>query len=51
MDFSLLVGDTSVFDSRKFEMEIVKIVQVIAENIRFAFLYVLSIFILAGYTR
>ena len=32
-DFNLLVGDVSVFDSRKFEMVIVKIVQVLAEII------------------
>ena len=32
MDFGLLVGDMLVFNSWKFEMVIVKIVQVIAEN-------------------
>ena len=43
MEFSLRVGDTSFFVFCKFEIVIFKIVQVMTENIPFAFLYVLSI--------
>ena len=44
MEFSLRVGDMSFFVFCKFEIVILKIVQVMTENIPFAFLYVLSIF-------
>ena len=44
--FNLLVGDRLFFFICKFEMAIFQIVQVMAENIRFAFLYVLSIFLI-----
>ena len=43
MEFSLQVGDMSFFVISKFEIVIFKNVQVITENIHFAFLYVLSI--------
>ena len=43
MEFSLRVGDMSFFVFCKFEIAIFKIVQVMTENIPFAFLYVLSI--------
>ena len=43
MEFSLRVGDMSFFVFCKFEIVIFKIVQVMTENIPFAFLYVLSI--------
>ena len=44
MEFRLLVGDMSFFVFCKFEIVIFKIVQVMTENIPFAFLYVLSIY-------
>ena len=44
MEFNLLVGDMLFLLTCKFEMAIFKIVQVMIENIRFAFLYVLSTF-------
>ena len=43
MEFSLQVGDMSFFVISKFEIVIFKNVQVMTENIHFAFLYVLSI--------
>ena len=43
MEFRLQVGDMSFFVSCKFEIVIFKIVQVMTENIPFAFLYVQSI--------
>ena len=43
MEFSLRVGDMSFFVFCKLEILIFKIVQVMTENIPFAFLYVLSI--------
>ena len=43
MEFNLLVKDMLFFVSCKFEMAIIKIVQVVTEIIRFAFLYALSI--------
>ena len=43
MGFSLLVGNMPFFVFCKFEILIFKIVQVMTENIPFAFLYVLSI--------
>ena len=44
MEFNLLVGDRLNFGTCKFKMAIFKSVQVIAENIRFASLYVQNIF-------
>ena len=43
MEISLQVGDMSFFVISKFEIVIFKNVQVMTENIHFAFLYVLSI--------
>ena len=43
MEFSLRVGDMSFFVFCKFEIVIFKIVQVMTENIPFAFLSLLSI--------
>ena len=43
MEFSLRVENVPFFVYSKFEIVIFKIVQVITENIPFAFLYVLSI--------
>ena len=43
MEFRLRIGDMSFFVFCKFEIVIFKIVQVMTENIPFAFLYVLSI--------
>ena len=43
MEFSLLVGEMTFFVFCKFEIDIFKIVQVMTENIPFAFLYVLRI--------
>ena len=43
MEFSQLMIDILVYVSWKFEMYIFKIAQVISENVRIAFLYVLSI--------
>ena len=43
MEFDQLMTDILVFVSCKFEMYIFKLAQVICENIRIAFLYVLSI--------
>ena len=45
MEFSLRVGDMPFFIFCKIEIVIFKIVQVMTENIPFAFLYVLSIHI------
>ena len=47
MEFSLRVGDMSFFVFCKLEIVIFKIVQVMTENIPFAFLYVLSILLFA----
>ena len=44
MEFGLLMTDIPVYVSCKFEMYIIKIVLVISENVRIAFLYVMSIF-------
>ena len=44
MGFSLRIGDMSFFAFCKFDIVIFKIVQVMTENIPFAFLYVLSIY-------
>ena len=44
MEFGQLITDILVNVSCKFEMYILKIAQVINENVRIAFLYVLSIF-------
>ena len=43
MEFGRLMIDILVYLSCKFEMYIFKIAQVISENVRIAFLYVLSI--------
>ena len=43
MEFDQLMTDILVYVSCKFEMYIFKLAQVISENIRIAFLYVLSI--------
>ena len=47
MEFDQLMTDILVYVSCKFEMYICKIAQVISENIRIAFLYVLSICLLS----
>ena len=44
LKFGLLMRDIPVYVSCKFEMYIFKIALVISENLRIAFLYVLSIF-------
>ena len=44
MEFGLLVTDIPVYVPCKFEMYIFKVALVINENVRIAFLYVLSIF-------
>ena len=44
MIFGLHVADIPVYVSFKFEMYILKIALVISENVCFAFLYVLSIY-------
>ena len=44
MKFGQLIKDILVYVSCKFEMYIFKIAQVISENVRIAFLYVLSIY-------
>ena len=44
MKIGLLMTDTSVYISLKFVMYIFKIALVISENVRIAFLYVLSIY-------
>ena len=46
MEFGQLMLDILIYVSCKFEMYIFKIAQVISENIRIAFLYVLSIYTL-----
>ena len=46
MEFGLLMTDIPVYVSCKFKMYIFRIVLVIGENVRIAFLYVLSISIL-----
>ena len=43
MEFGQLMIDILVYVSCKFEIDIFKIAQVISENVRIAFLYVLSI--------
>ena len=43
MEFGLLMTDILVYVSCKFEIHILKIALVISENVRIAFLYVLSI--------
>ena len=43
LEFGLLMRDIPVYISCKFEMYIFKIARVISENVRIAFLYVLSI--------
>ena len=43
MEFGQLMTDILVYVSCKFEMYILKIAKVISENVRIAFLYVLSI--------
>ena len=43
MEFGQLMIDILVYESCKFQMYIFKIAQVISENVRIAFLYVLSI--------
>ena len=43
MEFDQLMTDIPVYVSCKFEMYIFKIALVISENVRIAFLYVLSI--------
>ena len=48
MEFDQLMADILVYVSCKFEMYNFEIAQVISENIRIAFLYVLSIFIYAN---
>ena len=48
MEFGQLMIDILVYVSYKFEMYIFKIAQVISENVRIAFLYVLSILECAG---
>ena len=45
LEFGLLMKDEPVYVSCKFEMYIFKIVLVISENVRIAFLYVLSIYL------
>ena len=44
MEFDQLMTDILVYVSCQFEMYIFELAQVISENIRIAFLYVLSIF-------
>ena len=44
MEFGLKMTDIPVYVSCKFEMHSFKIVLVISENVRIAFLYVLSIY-------
>ena len=46
MKFCILVTDIPVYVPCKFEMYIFKVALVISENVRIAFLYVLSIYIL-----
>ena len=46
MEFGQLLIDILVNVSCKFEMYILKIAQVINENVRIAFLYVLSIYLI-----
>ena len=46
MEFGLLMTDILVYASCKFEMYIFKIALGISENVRIAFLYVLSIYVL-----
>ena len=45
LEFGLLIRNLPVYVSCKFEMYIFKIALVISENVRIAFLYVLSIYI------
>ena len=51
MEFSQLMIDILVNVSCKLQMYIFKIVQVINENVRIAFLYVLSIHVVECYER
>ena len=52
MEFGQLMTDIPIYVSCKFEMYIFKIALVISENVRIAFLYVLSIFIFRnGYIK
>ena len=46
LEFCLLMRDIPVYVSCKFEMYIFKIALVISDNVRIAFLYVLSIYYL-----
>ena len=48
MEFCLLMKDILVYVSCKFEIYIFKVALVISENVRIAFLYVLSIYILSS---
>ena len=45
LEFGLLMTDIPVYVSCKFKMYIFKIALVISENVRMAFLYVLSIYL------
>ena len=45
MEFGQLMADILAYVSRKFEMYIFEIAQVIGENVPIAFLYVLSIYV------
>ena len=49
MKFGQLMIDILVYVSCEFEMYILKIAQVISENVRIAFLYVLSIYVCLCY--
>ena len=51
MELGLLVTDLPVYVPCRFEMYIFKFALVISENVRIAFLYVLSIFSLTFYNR
>ena len=51
MEFGQLMLDILVYVSCKFDLYILKISQVIGENVRIAFLYVLSIYIYASFNR
>ena len=51
MEFGLLMTDIPVYVSFKFEMCTFKIALVISENVRIAFLYVLSIYKICIYFR
>ena len=51
MEFGLLMTDIPVYISCKFKMYIFKNAQVISENVRIAFLYVLSIYLFLNLTE